>query len=61
MTTLATPDQLLIAMGIVRSPAFREAKQRQKILTDQRESARIEYVYVLVRISISGGKGISLV
>ncbi len=52
MATLTTPDQLLIAMGIVRSQACGEAKQRQKILmetwVDQRESARNEYVYACV-------------
>lgn len=31
-----TRDQLLITMGIVHSPADREAKQRRKILMDQR-------------------------
>ena len=52
MATLTTPDQLLIAMGILCSLTCREAKHRQQILletwADQRESARNEYVYACV-------------
>ena len=45
ITALTTPDQLLIAMRIVRSLAHGEGKRRWKILMDQREPAKNEYVY----------------
>ena len=45
ITALTTPDQLLIAMRIVRLLAHGEGERRRKILMDQREPAKNEYVY----------------
>lgn len=58
MTTLTTPDQPLIAMGIARSLPYGEAKQRWKHSDGSKKKLPEMHMFMFGRISIGEGKGV---